>query len=245
MPRNPPVTAARLRARMKELRCEQDDLAAGVGITQSAVSQILTGKVLNSRHLPAIAAHLAVNLDWLSGRSDVKIVMFNAAGDSISENDLALLQRQLGEPQAIETSVAADQLGLVAVRELDLTFGMGATYLEVPVTSHVRYFSHDWIRTYTQANPDNLMFAAGVGDSMAPTILDSDLLLIDASQQSIRLGDKIWAIAFGEVGMVKRLRPMPDGSVAILSDNPLVPETRAVDGEMSVLGRVVAAVRKI
>ncbi|NVE96087.1 hypothetical protein HUO12_14370, partial [Altererythrobacter sp. JGD-16] len=55
----------------------------------------------------------------------------------------------------------------------------------------------------------------------------------------------IWAFSFGGVGMIKRLRPRPDGSVAILSDNPSVPEDRAVDDELHLIGRVVARVAKL
>jgi phage repressor protein C with HTH and peptisase S24 domain len=138
-----------------------------------------------------------------------------------------------------------EQLDLVEVQEIDLKFGMGATELEIPVTTQIRHFSREWIRQYTRANPEALYFAQGVGDSMAPTILDSDLLLIDTSEQSIRISDKFWAMAFGGSGMVKRLRPMPDGSIKILSDNPTVPDDVAHDGELHVLGRVVGIVRKM
>ena len=42
-----------------------------------------------------------------------------------------------------------------------------------------------------------------------------DIVLIDRRQDSPRIADLIWAFAFGEIGMIKRLRPMPDGSVKI------------------------------
>ena len=218
------ILPERFRERLVIAGFSQSSLARKLGISQTAIGKLATGDPSGTKHIHLIARELGTTPAYLTGETD------DPDQDAIPLPSKATL---------------SEQLGLCAVRELDLTFGMGATYLDVPVTATTRYFSHDWIRTYTHANPDALLFAHGLGDSMSPTILDSDLLLIDASQQSIRLADKIWAIAFGEVGMIKRLRPMPDGSVAILSDNPLVPETRAVDGEMSVLGRVVAAVRKI
>lgn len=208
---------------MAEAKISQASLAKKIGVSQAAVQKVTSGSSYGSKYIHIIARELGTTAAYLTGETD---------------------DPDEGAVPLPTPSIIADQLGLIAVRELDLTFGMGATYLDVPVTTTVRYFSHDWIRIYTHANPDALMFAQGVGDSMAPTILDSDLLLIDASQQSVNLGDKIWAVAYGEVGMIKRLRPMPDGSVKILSDNPLIPPESAVDGEMSVLGRVVAVVRK-
>lgn len=47
-----------------------------------------------------------------------------------------------------------------------------------------------------------------------------------------------------QIGMIKRLRPMPDRSVKILSDNPSVPPETATDGELHVLGRVATIIRE-
>jgi phage repressor protein C with HTH and peptisase S24 domain len=181
----------------------------------------------------------------------------------VSEDDLAKIlkgrsNRKLFKPPTyrplgrngnlsidVDQQALAEQFDLVAVQEIDLKFGMGATELELPVTSQIRHFSREWLRQYTHANPDKLYFAQGIGDSMEPTIKDSDLLLIDTSEDTIRVSDKFWAIAFGYSGMVKRLRPMPDGSVRILSDNPNVPDEVAHDGELHLLGRVVGIVRKM
>ena len=80
---------------------------------------------------------------------------------------------------------------------------------------------------------------------MESTIHESDIVLIDRRQDSPRIADLIWAFAFGEIGMIKRLRPMPDGSVKILSDNPAVPPEVAHDGELHIIGRVVAVVKKL
>ena len=80
---------------------------------------------------------------------------------------------------------------------------------------------------------------------MEGTIHDSDIVLIDRRQDSPRMADLIWAFAFGEIGMIKRLRPMPDGSVKILSDNPAVPAETAHDGELNIIGRVVAVVKRL
>ena len=214
----------RFEQRLKDLDMSQAALARAIGIKQPSVNHLIKNGPQGSKHLIAIARELKTTPAYLLGETD-----------DPDENYVAL-------PSISEVS---DQLNLAAVREIDLKYGMGSTDLEVPVTTTIRHFSREWLRQYTDAPPEYLYFAQGLGDSMFPTIWDSDLLLIDTSEKSVRLSDKIWAIAYGHAGMVKRLRPMPDGSVKILSDNPSVPQELAYDGEVHVLGRVVGIVRKI
>ena len=133
----------------------------------------------------------------------------------------------------------------IEIQEWDYAYGMGGgTFLDVPVTGEIHHFSDSWMRQFTRSPADKVFLARGTGDSMMPTILDTDVVIIDTAEREVRTGDKIWAVAVGQVGYIKRLRPMLDGSVKILSDNPNVPPETAYDGELSVVGRVVAIVRK-
>jgi len=92
------LTAHRLREIMDDRGCDQADLADAVGISQSAVSQLLNGITRNSRHLPKIADTLAINVSYLAGTSDERIDMFDENGDRITEDDL--FRRGLGKPVA-------------------------------------------------------------------------------------------------------------------------------------------------
>jgi phage repressor protein C with HTH and peptisase S24 domain len=80
---------------------------------------------------------------------------------------------------------------------------------------------------------------------MMPAILDSDILLIDTTQQSPRMWDQFWAIEMHGLGMIKSLRPAKDGGMRLVSVNPDFRDELAYDGEMNVIGRVVAIVRKV
>ncbi|MBV2147923.1 hypothetical protein KRZ98_06410 [Sphingobium sp. AS12] len=134
---------------------------------------------------------------------------------------------------------------VVEVGEIDLRYGLGGVYMDETPEPQMRSFSREWLRQITSSSPADLHWARGQGNSMEPTISDGDIILIDRSQVTPAFGDLYWAIAFGQIGMIKRLRPMPDGSVKILSDNPAVPPDTAVDGELSIFGRVVAIVKKV
>jgi len=216
-------TGERIAELRNKLGLSQTQLAKQVGLSQATIGKLESGISSGSSHLHKIARALGTTAEYLSGETD---------------------DPSVGALPAPSATVLADQLDLVEVQEIDLRFGMGSTAFEVPVTKTVRHFSRGWLRQYTSANPEAVYFAQGSGDSMMPTIHDSDLLLIDTSQQSMTLADKIWAVAYCGSGMVKRLRPTPDG-VKILSDNPAVPPEVAHDGELHILGRVVGIVRKM
>lgn len=138
-----------------------------------------------------------------------------------------------------------DEPDLVPVREIDLSYGMGATYLDVPITEEVHHFPRAWLRRYTRSAPEKLFFAQGIGDSMEPTLHDSDLLLIDTDQRQLTSADRIWVLTYADCGMIKRLRPVPGGGVEVWSDKKEVSPFTAYDGELEIIGRVVAVQRKL
>lgn len=137
---------------------------------------------------------------------------------------------------------------MVGIASIDLNFGLGAAFMDSEIVEHevdTMLFPRDWLRSITRSPPERLYWAKGLGNSMEPTIGDGDVILIDRSAVGSSFGDLYWAIAYVQTGMIKRLRPMPDGSVKILSDNPAVPPELAHDGELHVFGRVIAVVRRI
>lgn len=151
------------------------------------------------------------------------------------------------EPDDVDSSRQAQNADLdeVEIQQWDIAYGMGGgSFLDLPVTGDRHKFSRSWLRQFTHAPPQQIFLASGTGDSMTPTILDADIVVIDTSQREVRMADRIYAAAYGQTGIIKRLRPMPDGSVKILSDNPNVSPETAYDGELSIVGRVVAIVRK-
>lgn len=198
-------------------------LSRQTGISTSTLSDYSRGKLPRADKALQIARALGVSFEFLMGEDEPS-----------------------PETWYLDTeAAAATRTDTVGVAEVDLRYGLGATYLDSPIEAKTREFSRTWLRNFTDSAPENLFWTQGQGDSMMPTILDSDIVLIDRLQVSPMMGDFIWAFAFGQVGMIKRLRPMPDGSVKILSDNPSVPPEIAVDDELHVIGRVVAIVRRV
>lgn len=193
----------------------------------------------------------AIPLDYLSKLAEHGVdVAYVAVGEHAARThqqsadrpdrlvDRRIPWRGAAEPKVTDTD-------LVEIEQVDLRFGMGATYLDGAVETERRVFSRSWLRNFTRAAPEQLFWTLGDGDSMEPTIRSGEIILIDRSQDTLLSADGIWAVTVGDIAQVKRLRPRANGAVEILSDNPAVPPDLAVDGELHVIGRVVAVVRRL
>ena len=210
---------------MQELDVSQSELARRVGIKQPSIHKLLTGGLHGSTYVHEIARALETTPAYLTLQTD------DPSAGALPKPTPALL---------------SEQLDLVQLPLLDLKFGMGGgTELDLYHEPKLISVSRDWVRAFTSTDPQFLFMGTGIGDSMMPTIHDGDLFLGDRSQIMPRMGDQIWAITYYGMGMIKRLRPGPEGTWKIMSDNATVPIETAADGEMSIVGRVVAVMRRV
>lgn len=214
----------RIAERRNALGLSQSALARTAGLSQATIGKLESGISSGSSQLHKIARVLRTTPAYLSGETD----------DPAEGAIVAPTNEQI-----------AEQLGLIQIEEIDLGIGMGAAYLdEAAVQASMQWVPETWVRQFTDAPARYLTIARPVGDSMYPTINDRDIVLIDRSLQHIDRQDGIWALSYGGLGTIKRVRAMPDGSYKLMGDNPQVREEIAVDGEMHVIGRVVGVIRK-
>lgn len=148
--------------------------------------------------------------------------------------------------QEVEFERQARDMGLALVPQLELGYSMGggSVFSEYRHTGVVP-FNREWLRTIARGNLADLFVARGEGDSMSPTLLDGDVVLIDTGQRRVEQQDRIWALSYGDLGMIKRVRRLPNGIYRVMSDNPSVPPIDTSDDEMHVVGRVVWIGRRI
>lgn len=223
----------RLAELMREVGVSQTELARRVGVSQATIWKLVKEPSQGSKHTHKIARELNTSAEYLMGETDDRgSVQLSQPGESSTNL----------EP--IESEDEDDEL--VEIMELDLRFGMGGgSYLELPVKKKPRRFTRGWLRLFTQSPPARVFIARGIGDSMAPTIQNADIVIIDTAENRLDMSDQVFACAYGDAGMIKRLRPMAGGGVKIMSDNPLVEAEMAYDGELHVIGKVVAVVRRM
>jgi len=148
---------------------------------------------------------------------------------------------------------AAPRDEMAYVRSVDISFGMGnpAVVDEYPETQLVP-FNLGFIRTITKASTDQLVILGGHGESMEPTLLRNDMLLIDTSQRQPLVSDLIWAFHYAGGGMIKRLRRIREtyheerrDRFLIISDNAAVPDQIADIGDVHVIGKLIWIGRKM
>lgn len=223
----------RLAELMRELGLGQTELARRVGVSQATIWKLIKEPSQGSKHTHKIARELNTSPEYLMGETEDR-----------GSAQLPESSQTASKLEPFESEDEDDEI--VEIEELDLTFGMGGgSYLDLPVKAKPRKFTRGWLRLFTQAPPVRIKIAQGIGDSMAPTIQNADLVIIDTADRRVMMGDQIWAVAYGETGLIKRLRPMPNGGVKIMSDNPLIGDEIAYDGELHVVGKVVAVVRRM
>ncbi|WP_331274480.1 XRE family transcriptional regulator [Sphingobium sp. JAI105] len=216
----------RLAALMAEKGLSQSELARRIGISATAIWKMVNEPAQGSKHIHKIARELQTSAEYLMG-----------------ETDDQSMSRQLLAVASTESEIDED---LVEIDSIDLKYGMGGSFLD---TDHIEVekvkFARSWIRQFTNSPPNMLCTTKGIGDSMMPTIHDQDVVIIDRSQTRPEMGDMIWAVAYSGWGMIKRLRALPDGRIRISSDNQLVRDEYASDGDLFIVGRVIAAVKSL
>lgn len=131
----------------------------------------------------------------------------------------------------------------VMVPRLDvhLSAGDGREQVEIELTKeNAQAFRSEWIRLM-RLKPNKLAAMRAAGDSMEPTIHDSDSLLVDTSQTSVVDG-KVYALWYDGGERVKRLFRLPGGGLRIQSDNPAFGNIELgadYTGHVRIIGRVV------
>jgi len=97
-------------------------------------------------------------------------------------------------------------------------------------------FRAEWVKRRLSTESRDLLLIEVVGDSMAPTVEDADLILADLAEPRFRQ-DGIYLLRHDSGLAVKRIQRRPDGKLLIRSDNPKY--EAMVVSTVNVIGRVI------
>lgn len=148
-------------------------------------------------------------------------------------------------PDIMPTRGSADTDGSVALKRINLGFAMGdGSNLDDYVEEGTIDFDANLLRLITQSPAHRIVVADGVGDSMQPTLLDSDMIVIDTMQNQLNKWDRIWAMSLQGAGAVKRLGPAEKGKVEVISDNPVIPNRIVPIEDVRIIGRIIWSGRR-
>lgn len=191
----------RLKQARKNARKSQSDVSEAIGITQSAYSQLETGRVDSSSHLPAIANFLGVDAFWLS------------TGESSEGFDSQLISNPL-----VVTDDLKDQFVWIDVVEASFSCGMGESIeFHFDAINGKIPFPPAFLRD-RHVTEKTMKIIKAKGDSMAEFIKDGDLVGINLSQTDIIDGE-IYAVYLAGEGMIKQIFKEADGSLILHSLN--------------------------
>lgn len=106
-------------------------------------------------------------------------------------------------------------------------------------------FAAGFVRSITTSDSSMLAIIRVKGDSMEPTMLDGDKVLIDRSKTSLDF-DGIYVLRYGQALHIKRVgRHRRRGWVTITSDNDQYREIEAEYSDVDIVGRVLWFGRKV
>lgn len=209
----------RMAARRSALELSQTELARHSGVSQATIAKLENGTTSGSSQIHRIARILQTTAEYLTGETD----------------DPSVGALPAPTPQTI-----AEQLGMTLIPEIDLHFALGGgSFVEGPVTTTMVPYRTDWLNRITRGLPVDIFLTQGDGDSMIPTILDGDDVIVNRAERTITKQDKIWAVGYGDFVAIKRVRRLANGTYQLMSDNPVVTPIEAIEDELRVIGRVV------
>ena len=243
----------------KDKKLNQDAFGKKIGRDGSTISKLESGE-LELSNLIQLAIHnvFAVRDEWLL-----------TGEEPIYDDRWKLLEdraKELGEDVYIKLKIAErekDRYGELMqdiIKDDQAGYGMGTEgrYVYVPQVSgkisagmgrvpeedeEVRVaFRREWIRRKGDARDMVLIKVAG--DSMEPTLLAGDLVMVDRGRNYFDPQGGIYAIALDDIIMVKRIQILDD-QVRIISDNKKYEVFEVPADRVKINGKVIWFAREL
>lgn len=197
------------------------DLARRIGVSDNAIYKWLSGRGQPSVvNLVALAKASKVSIEWLAtGHEDPAA----QRGSRRPTND-------------------NDEFAYVA--RYDARVGAGAIPLRSEQIVDYLAFKTEWVRARLNTDPRNLLLIEALGDSMNPTLDDSDLLLVDFAEPHFR-HDGVYVLRRENDLEVRRLQRRPDGTLNVICDNTAYPPSVVATDSIHIIGRVIWAAGRL
>src|SRR5271168_2777486 len=166
-------------------------LATAVGVSDNAIYKWLSGRGQPSvANLVALANAAKVSVEWLATGHEA-VALKRSSVQNVELNGFAYFGGyNLKSP------------------------GLGREVLRSEQIVDYLAFKKEWVESRLNVEPRSLLLIEAIGDSMAPTLEDSDLLLVDLSEPRFR-HDGMYVVRRDDELAVKRIQRRPDGAFNI------------------------------
>jgi phage repressor protein C with HTH and peptisase S24 domain len=187
------------------------DLARAVGVSDNAIYKWVSGRGQPSMlSLVNLARAARVSIQWLATGQDA--------------------------PKSEARGAQSGEYVYLAHTSMRSAVGRG-TVQSRQIVDYLA-FKAEWLRRRIGIDPKSLMLVEAASDSMAPTIDEGDLALVDLRDPRFR-HDGVYVLrASGELS-IKRIQRRPDGKLIIRNDNAAYEPTVVNADSVNVVGHVI------
>jgi transcriptional regulator with XRE-family HTH domain len=250
--------------RIKALRSEslglsQEAFARLLGVTRGAVGNWELGKGIKFENIQKMAVILNQPVEWIAtGRGQLPGNSSKAEPSEVKPSKPRLVSSFDPDDDVQSGSGYSREHWKPhtsgAIPELDVKLGAGngtiGEVINLPVGDNsvsghkvIREWliPVDYLQDEIKASPRHSTIMEVIGDSMQPTYLPGDRVIVDLSQDTMS-ADTVYAISYDdEPPQIKRLQKVPFSDpkqVKIISDNPIL-ETFSVElDKLTIIGRI-------
>lgn len=187
------------------------DLARAVGVSDNAIYKWVSGRGQPSMiSLVNLARAARVSIEWLA----------------------------TGQEAAKSEARAAESGEFVYLPRNSVRTGGGRGSVQSLQIVDYLAFKTEWLRRRIGIDPKSLMMIEAVSDSMAPTIDEGDLLVVDLRDPRFR-HDGVYVLRASGDLPIKRIQRRPDGKLIIRNDNAAYEPTVVAADSVNVVGHVI------
>jgi phage repressor protein C with HTH and peptisase S24 domain len=210
------IVDAQFRSRLTQVIQSFESVVAAaqaVGVSDNAIYKWLAGRGQPSvSNLVALARAARVSIEWL------------ATGEESRQS-----------AQAVTRAVEHGDFIFMPRNRIRFSSGRDGILRSDQVVDSIA-FRAEWVKKRLSTESRDLLLIEVVGDSMAPTVKDSDLILADLAEPRFKQ-DGIYLLRHDSGLAVKRIQRRPDGKLLVRSDNPKY--EAMVVATASIIGRVI------
>jgi SOS-response transcriptional repressor LexA len=187
------------------------------------------------------------SISRLIGRNPAYIQQYIKRGTPrvLNECDRSVIARHFGVDESLlgapaHTLLATKDVVQIPIFDLVTPITAGFFDRKKEFTQSIG-FDRSWLINLTSTAPDKLALMRVEGDSMMPTLLNGDVVMIDIVTIEARLEDGIYAVLTNERLQVKRIAVDPSNNqISLLSDNLLYPSWGGLGRDsVDIVGRVI------
>jgi phage repressor protein C with HTH and peptisase S24 domain len=224
--------ALRVRKTRQERGFTQAELAHKIGVRQSTIGNIESGRNQGSTMVAQLAAALGVNALWLA----------EGKGPKEAPSYISGKRQHTGTASSYEMAAFVPREGYLRFFPLTDAFSAGGETVlpdSPEAVDSIDLAEIEAQRLLGTTDCEHIRLLTVRGDSMAPTMKPRDLLFVDTRVSDFN-GDGVYLLELNGFRVIKRVQMVGDQRILLTSDNPVYhPFELGESDTLHYIGRVI------